>query len=82
MTRNDILEQLKQVFTIAVGDDVDVSKVNEDASLTDDLGLNSVGILYVVVAIEEQFGIEFDELGFSDFTTVKSVIDYIEQKIS
>ena len=45
------------------------------------LGLSSVGVLYVVIGIEEMFGIRFDDVGFSDFETLRDVIDYIEKKV-
>ncbi len=82
MTRNEIIEKLKDVFKMAVGNNYDESKYSESSNLTTDLGLNSVGILYIVIAIEEFFGIQFDDVGFSDFKNVGDVIDYIEQKVS
>jgi len=83
MTRSEITEKLKEVIDLTMGEgEVDLSACTEESSLTDDLGLNSVGILYVVVAIEEFFGIMFDDVGFGDFKTVGSVIDYIERKIN
>ena len=81
-TRQEIREKLDEVITLAMGEDViDVTAFSEDATLTDDLGLSSVGILYTVIAIEEFFGIEFDDVSFGDFKTVGNVIDYIETKI-
>lgn len=53
---------------------------NDNTSLTDDLGLNSVGILYIVIGIEELFSISFENLSFSDFKSVGDVIDFIEKK--
>lgn len=63
-------------------DDSTLVEVNENSSLVTDLGLNSVGVLYVVIAIEEFFSIQFDDVGFGDFSTVGSVIDYIEKKVN
>ena len=63
-------------------DDSALVEVNENSSLVTDLGLNSVGVLYVVIAIEEFFSIQFDDVGFGDFSTVGSVIDYIEKKVN
>ena len=57
----------------------DFSNLDENANLVTDLGLSSVGILYVVIAIEEFFGVEFENVGFGDFKTIGNVIDYIEQ---
>lgn len=82
-SRNEIREKLDEVITLAVGEEIeDVTVFGEDATLTDDLGLTSVGILYTVIAIEEFFNIEFDDVSFSDFKTVGNVIDYIEKKIA
>ena len=60
----------------------DLDSLSEASNLVTDLGLNSVGVLYVVIAIEEFFGIEFENVGFSDFKTIGDVIDYIEQQLN
>ena len=80
LSRNDIKNKLMDIMKVMKGDDFDTSKIGEDAVLTDDLGLNSVGVLYIVIAIEELFGIEFESVGFSDFKTLGDVMDYIEEK--
>ena len=82
MTREQITEKLKELFEM-VFDDVDkLIGCTEDTRLVEDLGLDSVGILYVVVGIEEFFSVRFDDVGFSDFKTIKDVIDYLEKKVS
>ncbi len=60
--------------------DLDLNSLSEDSNLLTDVGLTSVGILYVVIAIEEFFNIRFDDVGFADFKTIRDVIDYIEKK--
>lgn len=60
--------------------DLDLNSLCEDSNLLTDVGLTSVGILYVVIAIEEFFNIRFDDVGFADFKTIGDVIDYIEKK--
>lgn len=66
----------------AVGDtEVDLNGLDESADLVSDIGLNSVGVLYIVVAIEEVFNIEFENVGFSDFKSIGEVIDYIQEKM-
>lgn len=82
MTRSEIIEKLKDVFKMAAGSHYDETKYSEESNLVTDLGLNSVGILYIVIAIEEFFGIQFDDVGFSDFQNVGDVIDYIEKKVA
>ena len=79
MSRNEILNKLTDVMQMAMPGQ-DLSGITEDAHLVNDLGLSSVGILYVVIAIEEFFNIRFDDVGFADFKTIKDVVDYIEKK--
>lgn len=80
-TRIEITEKLKDIFKMAMGNtSVDIDAIGEDTQLVSQLGLSSVGILYVVIAIEEFFNIRFDDVGASDFKTVGDVVDYIERK--
>lgn len=82
MTRNEILEKLRDILcTILKRDRKDAENYTEDSSLLTDLRLDSIGMLYTVISIEELFDIRFDDVGFADFSTVKDVIDYIERKI-
>ena len=80
MDKKEILEKLGGIFQLVMGDAPDFAG-NENANLVDDLGLNSVGILYLVIAIEESFGIRFDDVGTSDLKTVAQVVDYISAKL-
>ena len=82
MNRNEIKAKLCEIMKLAMPsleltDDI----LGESANLAADLGLSSVGVLYVVIGIEEMFGIRFDDVGFSDFETLRDVIDYIEKKV-
>lgn len=79
LSRNEILEKLSSVMEMTLGDtDIDISSLTEQSELVSDIGLDSVGILYLVVAIEEFFGVRYDDVGFGDFKTIGDVVDYIE----
>lgn len=81
LSRQEIKEKLADVMKMVLRDRMpDLSRMTEDSHLVNDLGLNSVGVLYIVIAIEEFFGMEFEDVGFGDFATVGDVVDYIEQK--
>ncbi len=82
MQRSEIIEKLKDVLQMALGDKANgvLENCTENSNLVTDLGLNSIGILYLVIAIEEFFAIQFDDVSFSDFQTVGDVVNYIEQK--
>ena len=82
MTRSEIFEELKSI--LLAEDDRNaamLAECTEDTRLIDDLGLNSIGILYLVISIEETFGIRFENAGVNTFQTVGQVIDYIAGKL-
>ena len=81
MTREEITAKLKEILLLAVPEEEALlQNCTEQSNLHTDLGLNSVGILYLVIAIEEFFSISFDNTNFNDFQTVGDVIDYIALK--
>ena len=57
---------------------VDAEKVTEEASFIDDLGADSLDIVELVMAFEEEFGVEIPDDAAEKITTVKDAIDYIE----
>lgn len=82
MTKDEIISKLKEVLDLVLGDNISLSDLSLDKSLIDDLGLNSVGILYIVIGIEEMFNIRFTNVGFNDFKTLGDVVKYIEEKVN
>ena len=58
--------------------DKDLSNVNNDSRLIEDLGMDSIGMMMLSMSIEDEFGVTFDEP--MNFLTVKDVVDYIESK--
>lgn len=82
MTKAEIMEQLRDIFKLAVSDpQIDPENITMECNLTTDLGMTSMGLLYLVIAVEESFNIRFDDVGLADFTTVSDVIEYIEGKL-
>lgn len=79
---NEILEKLKVVVSNIKGVSLkDLEFVDETTRIKEDLGLNSIGVLYTVFAIERTFNITFEDLDFDSFQTVGDVIKYIEKNI-
>lgn len=82
MTRQQITDELKSILISADPRTKDrISTCTEDSNLASDFGINSVGMLYMVIAIEESFNIRFENVGMADFKTLRDVIDYIEGKL-
>ena len=70
-----MLEKLKELMR-GVDQDIDLDNVTLDTKLIDDLHFDSLGIMMFAMAIEDEFGVQFEEP--MNFVTVKDVIDYIE----
>ena len=58
---------------------VEADKVTEDASFIDDLGADSLDIVELVMAFEEEFGVEIPDDAAEKITTVKDAITYIDE---
>ena len=79
LTREEIFNGLKKILLVMDPTKKElVDSLNEDSRLIEDVGLASVSMLYLVVAIEEEFNIEFGDLGVEDFKTIKQTIYFIE----
>lgn len=76
----ETVERLKKVFYAVFGEEVDAAKLTLEASLREDLGINSIGLLYMAMAAEEEFGIKFKNEDFTAIRTVGDVIAVIESK--
>ena len=77
---SDIAERVKKIVVNHLG--VDAEKVNEDASFIDDLGADSLDNVELVMAFEEEFGIEIPDDAAETIQTVGDAIKYIEQNAS
>ena len=72
-----MLEKLKQLMK-NVNPDVNLDNVTLETKLIEDLHFDSLGMMMFAMAIEDEFGITFDEP--MNFVTVKDVIDFIESE--
>lgn len=52
-----------------------------EASFIEDLGADSLDVVELVMALEEEFDIEIDDETAGDITSVKNAMDYIEEKL-
>lgn len=83
LSKEEIIVKLKDILLVADGGNADkIRAADENTRLSEDLGLNSVNVLYLVIAIEEVFNIRFDDdTGVDTFKTVGDVTDYIGGKL-
>ena len=72
----DTADRVKKIVVEHLG--VDESKVTENASFIDDLGADSLDTVELVMAFEEEFGIEIPDEDAEKITRVKEAVEYIE----
>ena len=73
-------ERLIKVFQVVFEENIDAAAITPAASLREDVGIDSIGLLYMAMAVEEEFGIKFTNEDFLKITTVGDVIACIEGK--
>ena len=75
---SDIGDRVKKIVVEHLG--VDESKVTETASFVDDLGADSLDTVELVMAFEEEFGVEIPDDAAEKIGTVKDAISYITER--
>ena len=70
-----MLERLKALMK-NVDPELNLDNVTLETRLVDDLHFDSLGVMMFAMAIEDEFGVTFDEP--MNFLTVKDVVDYLE----
>ena len=74
---SETAERVKKIVVEHLG--VEAEKVTEEASFIDDLGADSLDIVELVMAFEEEFGIEIPDEEAEKIGNVKEAVEYIEQ---
>ena len=75
---SDIGDRVKKIVVEHLG--VDESKVTEEASFVDDLGADSLDTVELVMAFEEEFGVEIPDDAAEKIGTVKDAITFIQER--
>jgi len=72
METNEVFDKVKGLFVEDLG--IDESKVTMEAKLEEDLEIDSLGIVEVVMAFEDEFDIEIDDEELADVSTVGEAV--------
>ncbi|HEX6939145.1 MAG TPA: acyl carrier protein [Longimicrobiales bacterium] len=73
----NIEERVKEIIVNELG--VEPEKVSEDASFIEDLGADSLDIVELVMAFEEEFGLEIPDEDAEQLQTVGDAIRYLKE---
>jgi len=71
------MDRIKKIIVDQLG--VDESKITENSSFLEDLGADSLGIIELIMVIEEKFGIEIPDADAEKIKTVGDLIKYLDK---
>lgn len=69
-------EKVKHIIVEQLG--VDAEEVKAGASFVDDLGADSLDVVELVMALEEEFGLEISDEDAEKLSSVKHAVEYIQ----
>ena len=72
-------EKVKSIIAEQLG--VKVEEIKPESSFVDDLGADSLDTVELVMALEEEFGIEIPDEDAEKMTAVGDALKYIEEKV-
>ncbi len=79
MSAEDIFDKVKEIIIEQLG--VAESAITLEASFIDDLGADSLDIVELIMALEEEFDLEIPDSDAEKVVTVGDVVDYIKENV-
>ena len=74
-----VFDKIKDIIVEQL--DVEEDAVTMEASITEDLGADSLGVVGLVMSIEESFDVEIPDEEVESIKTVGDIVKYIENKV-
>lgn len=75
----DLESRIKEIIADQLG--VEIEKLRDDANFVQDLGADSLDVVELVMAFEEEFGIEIPDEDAEKIRTVGDVIKYLKERV-
>jgi len=79
MSSEEVFEKVKEIIVEQLG--VAENAITEEASFIDDLGADSLDIVELIMALEEEFDIEIPDSDAEKVVTIGDVVDYIKDNV-
>lgn len=76
----DIFPRLRKIIAERLG--LEEGEIKEESDFVEDLGADSLDVVEMVMAIEEEFDIEVPDEDAEKIKTVKDAVEYIQNKIA
>lgn len=74
----EVFDKVQKIVSDQLG--VDESEVKPEASFANDLGADSLDTVELVMALEEEFGIEIPDEAAESIATVQDAVNFIKDK--
>ena len=71
-----IIDKVKEVIAKQLR--IDISEISDDAAVVEDLGADSLDVVDIIMAIEDEFKVEVPDTEVENIKTVGDVVNYIE----
>lgn len=78
MENDEIFEKVKKIIIEQLN--VSEDSVTKEASFIDDLGADSLDVVELIMALEEEFDMEIPDADAEKIATVNDVVEYIKDK--
>lgn len=79
MSSEEIFDKVKEIIVEQLG--VAENTVTMEASFIDDLGADSLDIVELIMALEEEFDLEIPDTDAEKIVSVSDVVDYIKENV-
>lgn len=78
MADNELKEKVRKIIADRL--QVELDSITDQASFVEDLGADSLDLVELVMAFEEEFNLEIPDQDAEKMTTVGAAFDYLDQK--
>jgi len=76
----DTLERLKKLLAEVYDGEIDISSVTEETRVVEDIGMKSIAMLYMAMAIEGEFNVSLTNEDLPKMQTVGDIVKLIEER--
>ncbi len=80
MDRNEIESKLNDLLVDELG--IDREAIAQDAKFEEDLDVDSLGVVELLMALEDNFGVKIPDEEAEQITTVGEAVDLVEKKLA